>query len=78
MEYETFQRSNDWVAHIKGHNELWECGATEEEAVEKLRATRGNLTQRAADGAGTPWTCSCGYQNFGFRYLCGGCNQPRR
>ena len=50
MEYETFQRSNDWVAHIKGHTELWECGATEEEAVEKLRVTRGNLTKRVADG----------------------------
>lgn len=56
MEYEVFQRSdNDWVAHIKGHIELWECGATEEEAVEKLRVTRGNIATEQPEG-----TCACG------------------
>lgn len=40
MEIVTEKRSSDWIAFVKGHREMWEAGATEAEAVEKLRVTR--------------------------------------
>lgn len=32
----TKKRSFDWKAFLKGHEEIWECADTEEEAIGKL------------------------------------------
>jgi hypothetical protein len=41
LSWQTEKRSFDWIAYIKGDREMWEAGATETEAVQKLIVTRG-------------------------------------
>jgi len=36
MRIVTEERSDDWIAYIDGHPELWEAGTTENDAIAKL------------------------------------------
>jgi hypothetical protein len=52
----TKKRLHDWIAWVSGHPEMWEAGATEEEAVSKLRVTRSEIKDVEDIGVQQPAT----------------------